>query len=164
MGPKGEIYVSVVVEQNTWCLRNPLKRCCQVTGPSTSVFQLRLPSNRWMKLSFKEVFNTKSFRGPSGFEQDYFHMKGMDVTADGDIVVVGFGDDGAYWAHSAWLWDIKRGEARRIAGTAVGEGGKSGDGGNATNATMELPWGVLAKGGNILISEAGNSDIRQVVG
>merc|ERR1712232_413418 len=74
------------------------------------------------------------------------------------------GDGEGDYGHTVWRWSKATQNATRIAGRIPGIGGKSGDKGEATNATMKLPWGLVSMSGKIFVSEAGNADIRVISG
>lgn len=175
VGPNGEVYVSVAMQEMKRCLFHPFDKCCEgKLSPSTAVMRLDL-SQGDDKAVLQKVFNgTDFFRFTYNGTTDPnapYHIRGMTVTDAGDIVIAGYGDDGGYYGHSAYLWEKKTGKVRLFAGQAIGQDGKAGDGGNATMAIMALPWGVTslpgpdsANGpGPVYISEAGNSDVRAIV-
>jgi len=154
VGPSGEVYVSVGVTYGKRCLFHPLDLCCTRVGTSSGVMRLEISQG---EASLHEVFMADMFYKYS------FHIKAMDVAHNGDIVVAGFGDEGMYFAHSVWRWEKQTQQAHRIAGRDCCRGNHSGDGGDATQATLDLPWGLVLDGRKVYISEAGNKDVRVVV-
>jgi len=164
VGPKGEVYVSMAVMYNKPCLLHPFDKCCQKVTSSSIVMRLDVPQGEGQEASLHEVFSTKSFFNFSDGKDAGFHIRALDVTEGGDVVVVGSGDDGGYFGHSAWRWEPQTQRAVRVAGQDCCDGGHAGDGGDATSATLDLPWGVVASGGTLYISEAGNTDVRAVAG
>lgn len=63
--------------------------------------------------------------------------------------------------HLVWRWNKATEEIARVAGT--GQPGYSGDGGPATSALLNAPYGMaLDASGNLYIADAGNHRIRRV--
>lgn len=160
--PQGEIFVTMAVMYQTRCLLKPFDRCCSKVSASTSVMLLDIPKDGG-KVAFHDIFETKSFFKLDDGKDLGYHVRALDLTSSGDLVLAGYGDDMGYFAHSVWIWKKETKTAQIIAGQAIGQDGHTGDNGPATNATLNLPWGVaMMPSGDFYISEAGNEDIRVV--
>ncbi len=91
----------------------------------------------------------------------------VTVDATGNLVIADYGDnrvrvvassDGSYYGQPMTSGDIYT-----IAGT--GAQGFSGDGGQATSATLHYPQGVTVDGsGNVLVTDSGNNRVRMISG
>lgn len=103
-GPEGELYVSLAVMYGKPCFLRPFDRCCAKVVSSSVVMQLDFSNGNATTL--REVFYSRSFfnyvDGGSKIDGG-FHIRAIDVTQAGDIVVAGYGDDMTYFGHSAWL-------------------------------------------------------------
>merc|ERR1712194_111421 len=121
----------------------PLNRCCQPAASSSTAFmRLDIEGN---VATMTEVFNAGKFFVYKGDEMP-FHARAIDLTADDDLLIAGYGDEGGYFGHSVWRWSFQQKAGTRIAGVSIGPGGKKGDGGAATSALLSLPWGITSMG------------------
>ena len=81
--------------------------------------------------------------------------KGLTVDKEGNFFIAGYGDDMVYKVTAS------SGIITTVAGTGASR--YSGDGGQATAATLNIPYAVaLDATGNIYIADSGNNRIRKV--
>lgn len=80
---------------------------------------------------------------------------GLSADTAGNVYAVDIGN--------AALRYISSGTRSVIAGTLFGAPGFSGDGGPATDAQLDRPWGISVGNGYLLIADIGNSRIRKVI-
>jgi len=96
---------------------------------------------------------TPSFGG-AATEASLANPNGVAVDAFGNLFIADYGNSA-----------IRKVDANGIITTATGDGspGYSGDGGEATNATLANPSDVAVdQYGNLLIADSGNSRVREV--
>merc|ERR1712129_78050 len=161
---EGALYVSMTVSQMKRCLLHPLTKCCESSGSSSAVMRFHVSQDG--SATMKEVFYSSSFFKLDDGTDMHYHIRGMDVADNGDILVAGYGDMGTDYGHTVWRWSAHDSVAQCIAGKRQGPGGHAGDGGNATAALLNLPWGIVAVSDSVYISEAAmaSTDVRHVVG
>jgi RHS repeat-associated protein len=65
--------------------------------------------------------------------------------------------------HTQWGIAMTAGHAYVVAGSSAGTAGHTGDGGPATSALLNAPWGLALDGsGNLFIADQGNNRIQEV--
>ena len=80
---------------------------------------------------------------------------GLAIDAKGNLYVADAG------THKVWRWDTTTGAIARVAGT--GQTGYSGDGGAATDARLNEPWGLAVDvAGNLYVADSANHRVRRV--
>ncbi len=130
-----------------------------VTGVGPFTYQWQLNGTN---LPTTNIITTVAGNGSLGFSGDGGSATNAQLNSPGSIVVDQFGN--------IFIADTSNRRVRKvdtngiittIAGT--GSSGFTGDGGTATNATLNLPQGVAVDGfGNLFIADLNNSRIRKV--
>ncbi|MEM7182260.1 MAG: hypothetical protein AAF518_15200 [Spirochaetota bacterium] len=91
-----------------------------------------------------------------------YHTRAINFAPDGALYIAGYGDGPGYFGYTVYK-GMPGNTFEIFAGQDYGQGGHTGDGGPATEATLNLPWGVaIDENNNVYISESGNRDIRVV--
>ena len=88
---------------------------------------------------------------------------GMSIDAHGNLYFADYGNHRIRKVSSDGIITTVAGNGLCCEGSSGGGGSFTGDGGPATQAGLELPWGVTVDGqGNLLIADTGNSRVRKV--
>jgi hypothetical protein len=111
-----------------------------------------------------EVITTVAGTGSAGYSGDNGPATQAELSSPSDVAI---SEDGALYIADRANDCIRRVDAQGVITTVAGrcgEGGFSGDGGLATNATLRAPYGIaLDTRGNLFIADARNNRVRQVV-
>ncbi len=110
-----------------------------------------------------QIISTIAGNGTSGYTGDGGLATGAEINMPWDVAIDGAGNTyiGGYSPSPV----LRKINAAGIISTFAGNGsfGFSGDGGQATTAQLEYPWGVATDAaGNVYISDAGEYRIRKV--
>lgn len=160
IGAQGEVYVAMAMVQHQGSLLHPFTKCAAKNWTGAAVRRLDPDTGKLSAVFDSTDFFLKWGPYPGA---PVFHIRALATTAAGDVLVAGYGDDMDYFGHSVWLWPKAGGDIKLFAGQQYGEEGHSGDGSKATNATLDLPFGVeVACGGKTYIVNSGTSSIRVV--
>jgi RHS repeat-associated protein len=98
-----------------------------------------------------------------------FPFEPVDMVSDaaGDVLYVDASENDvvevAAATHSQFGISMTAGHAYVVAGSPSGTSGSSGDGGPATSALLNTPWGLALDGsGNLFIADQGNNRVQEV--
>ncbi len=135
--------------------------CADASG---NIFVAESDNHRIRKINTSGVITTICGKGNSGFSGD--GSSGYGAQLYGPVAV------SADLGGNIYVADIRNNRIRRIAasgiittvaGSGTGTGGYSGDGGQATSASLNSPSSVCVDvNGNIFIADCGNDRIRKV--
>ncbi len=119
-------------------------------------------NNRIRKISPSGIITTVAGNGTLGFSGDggpatsaqFGYLQGLAVDGAGNLFIADSGNN-----------RVRKVSPSGIIATVAGNGslGFSGDGGPATSAQLNNPWGVAVDGaGNLYIADSGNQRVRKV--
>jgi RHS repeat-associated protein len=105
--------------------------------------------------------------GGPAVDGELFRPAGEAEDADGNVYIADAGNNRiqeiAATDHTQWGITMYAGDVYTVAGSAYGLPGDSGDGGAATSALLNNPYGIAVDlAGNLYIADQGNNRIQQV--
>ncbi len=105
--------------------------------------------------------------GGPGIDGELFRPAGQAEDAAGNIYISDGGNNRiqeiAATTHTQWGISMTGGDVYTIAGSKYGLGGYSGDGGVATSALLDSPYGIAVDAaGDLFIADQGNNRIREI--
>ena len=122
-----------------------------------NIYVANYTNSRIRKIS-NGVITTVAGTGAAGFSGDNGPATSAKIALPQGIAVDGNG--------TLYIADEYNNRIRKVTNgtitTLAGGGNSLGDGGPATSAQLNQPWGVAANGGNVFIADAGNNRIRKV--
>jgi sugar lactone lactonase YvrE len=118
-------------------------------------------AHRIRKVNKNGIISTIAGNGISGYSGDGGPAKSAMVSFPTGLVIDGSGN--------IWFSDNGNNRVRKIDGNGVintvagnGTAGYSGDGGPATSAELNSPWGLAVVGGKLYIADFANNVVRRV--